>query len=152
LNLAKAFKNQGRKVVLVGVDNQLVNHPNPNELEILLLNDQSFTKYTRQMMNDVINELKEDYDNIIILNEPLMQSSKSNLYMSLSDLNLVVLDSRLSSVKRIEETELIRDEYKIPNLHFLLNRFNYNPNVIVEFFNFFRNGFKKLNKTPDAIA
>ncbi|MBK8724296.1 MAG: hypothetical protein IPL95_19215 [Saprospiraceae bacterium] len=152
LNLAKAFKNQGRKVVLVGVDNQLVNHPNPNELEILLLNDQSFTKYTRQMMNDVINELKEDYDNIIILNEPLMLSSKSNLYMSLSDLNLVVLDSRLSSVKRIEETELIRDEYKIPNLHFLLNRFNYNPNVIVEFFNFFRNGFKKLNKTPDAIA
>lgn len=153
LNLAAALARQGRKVMVVGADEQLVGCPDLNgaAYESLLLNDHSFTRYTKAMMREVLDELKASYEVVLILNEPLHHSSKSNLFMSLADLNLIVVDARLTPVKRILETEILKGEYKIPQVFFLINRYGYNPTVFAEITAFFRRIRKGTKRKTHAI-
>ena len=52
--------------------------------------------------------------------------------MSLASLNLMILDSRKTAEKTIIEIELLKDEYQLPNVWFVLNKAGYNPSIFVK--------------------
>jgi hypothetical protein len=45
----------------------------------------------------------------------------------------MVLDTRLTPEKRILETDLMKDEFKFKEMHFIINRYGYNPSIVKEF-------------------
>jgi len=50
--------------------------------------------------------------------------------MSVSTANLVVMDTRLTLAKRIMDVDLMNEEFKLPNVRFVLNRYAYNPSIL----------------------
>jgi uncharacterized protein involved in exopolysaccharide biosynthesis len=141
LYLAKALMLQNRNVLLLDISDSLELNPNSDtneyfiyqELEIRNLTHQRYNAYTMDKMKELFDDLRSKYDVIIVINEPLDTETKGKSIMSLSDVNLIVLDSRLSPKKRIFETELLKEEYKFPEMYFVLNRYNYNPSLLKEF-------------------
>jgi uncharacterized protein involved in exopolysaccharide biosynthesis len=141
LYLAKAFVKQERKVLLLDVADALELNPNSDtneyfmyhEIEIRNLTNPRYNAFTKDKMNDLFQDLRSKYDVIIVINEPLDIETKAKSIMSLSDVNLIVLDARLSPKKRIFETELMKEEYNFPEMYFVLNRYNYNPSLLKEF-------------------
>lgn len=136
--LAAAFASQNRKVLLLDIDHGISeNHSISKEIistfEVRALSSIATISYTQSKMMEVMNELKQEFDLIIILNEALEKDTKSKLLMSVADLNLVVFDSRLTPGKKIQQTDMMQAEYNFPAMHILLNRFAYNPSVITEF-------------------
>ncbi|UII21329.1 GumC family protein [Fulvivirga ligni] len=66
----------------------------------------------------------------IIDNVSVDEDNYSLMLMSAADINLFMLDSRITPAKRIDEFNLLHDEYKLPNTFFGLNRADYNPSII----------------------
>ncbi|MBL3656780.1 GumC family protein [Fulvivirga sediminis] len=66
----------------------------------------------------------------IIDNVSLDDDNYSLMLMSAADINLFMLDSRVTPAKRINEFNLLHDEYTLPNTFFGLNRADYNPSII----------------------
>lgn len=135
IHLAQAFVQQKRKVLLLDIDDLL--HEKHQKLQDhhmdrMPLNDSKYDRYTQAMMLDFINELKKSYDVIIPVSENIM-SQKALLLMKISSTNLVVLDTRKTSFKRIVETDLHVEEYNLPNVNFILNRYAYNPSIWADF-------------------
>lgn len=140
LYLAKALIKQERKVLLLDVADALELNPESDfkesyiyqELEIRNLTNPKYNAYTQDKMNQLFNDLRAAYDIVLVINEPLDIETKGKSIMNLSDVNLIVLDARLSPKKRIFETELLKEEYNFPQMYFVLNRYNYNPSLLKE--------------------
>jgi hypothetical protein len=73
-----------------------------------------------------------DYDLVLIDNEEMQQEQIGLLLMSIATHNLYVIDSRETPASHIIEVDLTREEYDIPKLSFVLNKYLYNPSVIKE--------------------
>jgi cellulose biosynthesis protein BcsQ len=139
--LAQAFASQGRKVLLLDVDNQyryFKNRENTESIivdnvEIKTLSNPSYNTYTSSKMKDFLEGLKKEYDLIIMLNENLATEAKAKLLMTLVDINLIVLDSRITPKKRVADFELMKEEYKFPSMYYVLNRYDYTPSLFKEF-------------------
>ena len=74
--------------------------------------------------------------------------------MSISDLNIVCIDTRLTHAKNIEEVDLITSDYKLPQVYYAVNRVGYNPGFVSEIFKAMKNtlfSIKKL-KTYDGVT
>jgi hypothetical protein len=72
---------------------------------------------------------KTQYDIVVVLNQTLDNDSIALLMMSIAAVNMVVVDARLTPKKRIVETTLLQDEFKLPSMYFLLNRYGYTPSL-----------------------
>ncbi len=72
------------------------------------------------------------YDLVLIHNQALKDGPLALLFMSLATQNLVVLDSRETAEKRITTINLLKEEFQLPNVWFVLNKTGYNPNLFVE--------------------
>jgi uncharacterized protein involved in exopolysaccharide biosynthesis len=135
IHLANAFALQQRKVLILDINHSLSNkHQELQNLNIdhLHLKSSKYDRFTKDMMLDFIHDLKASYDIIIPLSVDIT-SQKSLLLMKISNTNLVVLDTRKTSFKRIMETDLIVDEYNLPQVNFILNKYAYNPSVWADF-------------------
>lgn len=138
--LAKAFAAQNRKVLLLDVSNQLDLFKSYQDeqsiiyedIEVKTLTSSKYNTYTKSKMIELLEEYKQQFDLIIILNETLDTETKAKLLMSISDVNLVVLDARLTPKRRIFETELLKEEFGFPSMYFILNRYDYNPSLLKE--------------------
>jgi len=133
LHLAKAFAMQERKVLLLDIDG-ILHHDHLAafpQVKHMSLQDAKYDRYTKSMMQDLMQELKVSHDIVLSLNENVL-SQKSLLIMKMATTNLVVLDTRKSSFKKIMETDLMVEEYQLPQVNFILNRYAYNPSVIVD--------------------
>jgi uncharacterized protein involved in exopolysaccharide biosynthesis len=147
--LAKALAQQNRKVLVIDVDDAMQNGTNNNKepvnicenMDSIALTNSEFKSYTQLKMKGFIEKLKEPYDVILILNEEL-GGQKSLMMMSIATTNLVSVDTRLTQAKKIVEIDLLKDEFDLASVHFILNRYNYNPNIIKEIFI----GLKKIFK------
>ena len=108
-----------------------------------------FSSNKKHLSNDVIQETifgyKNNYDFVIINNEYLKLESRSLLMMAIANSNLYVLDSRKTALKLLTRIEVLNNEFKFPQLTFILNKMGYNPNVIVEIFNWIKS-FKKQER------
>ena len=83
-------------------------------------------------LQELLDNLKQKFDVIVVNNEALENETKSLLLMGVADTNLFVLDSRRTPASQIIKTDILKEEFKLPNMWFVLNRAGYNPNVMVE--------------------
>jgi len=138
-SLAQALAKQGRRVLLIDVDNTMnmfygdVNSTITLEenLDMIVLTDDSYNRYTKQKMEQYLKSFEVDYDILIVHNE-MLKGQKSLLFMSIATANFISLDARLSPFKRIADSDLLKAEYNFENLKFVLNRYAFNPNVVRE--------------------
>ncbi|MCZ8229423.1 Wzz/FepE/Etk N-terminal domain-containing protein [Flavobacterium sp.] len=129
-NWIKAFQNQGRKTLIIDATGQL-----NNKFEATHYIDYSDTKYhryTQEHFQNEINAKMSTYDLVLIHNQALKDGPLALLFMSLATQNLVVLDSRETAEKRITTINLLKEEFQLPNVWFVLNKTGYNPNLFVE--------------------
>ena len=91
-----------------------------------------FLSYTKAIFEKEIYEKMKDYDLCFVHNQSIKDDKLALLFMSLGSQNLMLLDSRETSEKSILKIELLKDEFHINNLWFVLNKAGYNPNVFVE--------------------
>ncbi len=133
--LAKAFVKQGRKVKILDFQDILnINHPNT-----IALSDDFYRSMNKANLNNKINKLATDCDLILIDNEEMQDERIGLLLMSIANHNLYIVDSRKTPAKHIQEIDLIKEEFNLPNLNFVMNRNLYNPNIFREMLNFFKN-------------
>ncbi len=141
LNLSKSLAIQGRKVLLADVGGDLSyitkseeNVKSPSEtsfknIAYLSFDDPNFNRFSKAVLRNLLNEYKALFDVIIVNNESLENETKGLLFMSVADTNLFVLDSRRTPAKQIIKTDILKQEFKLPDTWFVLNKEGYNPNV-----------------------
>lgn len=129
-NLALAFKKQGRKIVIIDATGQLENEFEPTEY--LDFSDPKYLSYTKATFQNELEEIMQECELCIIHNQSIKKDKLALLFMSLATTNLIVLDSRKSAEKNILKIELLKDEYKLPDVWFVLNKSGYNPSVLSE--------------------
>ena len=129
-NLAQAFKKQGRKVLVIDATGQLKDLF--EEKDYLNFSDLKYLSHTKAIFQKEIHEKMQNHDLCIIHNQSLKEDKLALLFMSLATQNLIVVDSRKTAEKTIIKLELLKDEFQLPNVWFVLNKAGYNPSVFVE--------------------
>lgn len=133
-----AFDSQHKKVLLVDVDNKLNLASSDNftvitpNINLVALTDEKYRFFSPEATQDLINTWKAQHDLVIILNEDLKKNLKSSMLMNASDLNLICFDSRLTPLSRIMEANLMKEQFQFKQMHFLLNRYGYTPNLFLD--------------------
>lgn len=129
-NWIKAFQNQGRKTLIIDATGQLNNKFEATQY--IDYSDAKYHRYTQEHFQNEINAKMSTYDLVLIHNQALKDGPLALLFMSLATQNLVVLDSRETAEKRITTINLLKEEFQLPNVWFVLNKTGYNPNLFVE--------------------
>jgi uncharacterized protein involved in exopolysaccharide biosynthesis len=127
--LAKAFRKQGRKIMVLDFQDTL-----KNELATSM-SDEAYRSMSKIDLESLISTMTTDYDLVLIDNEEMQQEQIGLLLMSIATHNLYVIDSRETPASHIIEVDLTREEYDIPKLSFVLNKYLFNPSVIKETYN-----------------
>ena len=94
--------------------------------------------YSKESMASFVNSITADCDICLINNQSLEDETIGMLLMSIADHNLFILDSRKTAEKKITKLELLRNEFSIPDLWFVLNKADYNPSI-------FKQGYKCIS-------
>lgn len=142
LQLSKALALQGRKVLLIDVESRLeklkieadnqISATTVENVSYMNLSHPDYNMLSKKALQELIDNLKEKFDVIVVNNQALENETKSLLLMGVADTNLFVVDSRRTRASQIIKTDILKEEFKLPNMWFVLNRAGYNPNVIVE--------------------
>lgn len=143
--LAEAFARQGRKVLIIQGDCEKQLLDSKEGLKWMTLNHPTFYRLPPKDLKEKVKSYAANYDITLIQNEAI-GTQLSLQTMALADTNLVVVDSRITPAKKIIETDLIKEEYNLPNMHFVLNRFGYNPSIIISSIRFIKKNIKKYKK------
>lgn len=126
-NMIKALQAQSRKVLVVDVAGNLENIE--TERYINLSAEKNLQLTTNEVQALIEAKMKEN-DICIINNQAIKQGKLPLLFLKLADQNLFLLDSRKTATKSIMNVELLKDEYQLMNLWFVLNKEGYNPSLI----------------------
>ena len=139
LHMAEALSKQNRSVLFIDVSHATglseagakEIHPLSNTLSITHLKHPDFAFYTNQQIAELIKVLGKGFDVTIIANAN-MESRISLQIMKATDVNLVVVDTRLTPAKQVSKIDLLKEEFAFEQLYFVLNRAGYNPNIVLE--------------------
>ncbi|WP_291287470.1 Wzz/FepE/Etk N-terminal domain-containing protein [Flavobacterium sp.] len=126
-NLIRAFCAQGRKILVVDTTGELENLV--NQSDYINFSDPKYLSAMQSVFKNEIEEKMKNYELCIIHNQAINKGRLALLFMSLGSQNFVVLDSRRTAEKTIISIELLRDEYHLPNLSFILNKTGFNPSI-----------------------
>jgi uncharacterized protein involved in exopolysaccharide biosynthesis len=134
--LATELVRQGKKLLIVDMDHSITSVPvgvslkqfSTAEMEVL----------NSSILEEVLTVWKQEFDMILVKNESLELSQNGLLLMSVADTNLLMTDSRRTPAKYIIQAELLKEEYQFTNLHFVLNRAGYNPNILLQGWGYFQ--------------
>ncbi|CAA7195214.1 GumC family protein [Chryseobacterium potabilaquae] len=124
-NIIKALQVQSRKVLVIDVANTLQDTEHQ-----INFSEEEYLHLTSKDIQNLIRSKMEDADICIINNPPIKQGKLPLFFLKLADQNLFLLDSRKTAAKNIMNVELLKDEYKLTNMWFVLNKEGYNPNLI----------------------
>lgn len=127
LNLINALINQGRKILVVDATGELQNSIHSDQY--ISFSDLAFLKYKKADFENEIQSRLENFDLCIIHNQAINDDRLALLFMRIANHNLMIVDSRKTAEKSIVQIELVRDEYDLPNLWFILNKEGYQPSV-----------------------
>lgn len=86
----------------------------------------------RENLARKLDTWKQQFDLIIIRNGNMLDSGNTLVFTALAETNLFVLDSRRTPAKMVEAADLMKEEYHIPGMYFVLNRAGYAPGVLTE--------------------
>lgn len=126
-NIIKALQAQSRKVLVIDVAGNLKNIEN---IDYIDFSEEKNLRLTSTDIENLIREKMTGNDLCIINNQSIKQGKLPLLFLKMADENLFVLDSRKTAEKTIMNVELLKDEYKLTNLWFVLNKEGYNPSLI----------------------
>jgi uncharacterized protein involved in exopolysaccharide biosynthesis len=129
-NFARALREQGRNILIIDATGQLKN--TVENIDYLDYSDLKFLSYTKTAFENEIKEKAEKYDLCIINNQSIKEDRLALLFMRLATENLFVLDSKKTAEKIIIKMELLKEEYLLPSLWFILNKANYHPSIMLE--------------------
>jgi hypothetical protein len=147
---------QGRKVLILDAEGSLSTMGNVHELpqktklsnvDYLQPNVAACMRKPLDVLQEEIHSYLDHYDLVLINNENLNNGILTNAWMSTSHRNFIMMDASNTPKKAIMQHNLMCDEYKFSNVHFVLNRCGYNPNVFVSFIKKIKGIFKKPVKT-----
>lgn len=149
--IALAAGRQNRKVLLIEIVNQEFESEEGIYKESII--NKNVTKvtvsafklktYTTSIWQEFLKDMASDYDQTFIINSDFGHPY-TLATMAVSHLNVVCLDTRLTPAKLITEVDLIKEEYKLPQVFLAINRVGYNPSFIKECIQFFHKGIVKL--------
>ena len=126
-NIIKALQAQSRKVLVIDVAGNLENIEN---IDYIDFSEEKNLRLTSTDIENLIREKMTGNDLCIINNQSIKQGKLPLLFLKMADENLFVLDSRRTAEKTIMNVELLKDEYKLTNLWFVLNKEGYNPSLM----------------------
>ncbi|WP_439479304.1 GumC family protein [Chryseobacterium aquaticum] len=126
-NIIKALQAQSRKVLVIDVAGNLENIKN---IDYIDFSEEKNLRLTSTDIENLIREKMTGNDLCIINNQSIKQGKLPLLFLKMADENLFVLDSRKTAEKTIMNVELLKDEYKLTNLWFVLNKEGYNPSLM----------------------
>lgn len=126
-NIIKALQAQSRKVLVIDVAGNLENIKN---IDYIDFSEEKNLRLTSTDIENLIREKMTGNDLCIINNQSIKQGKLPLLFLKMADENLFVLDSRKTAEKTIMKVELLKDEYKLTNLWFVLNKEGYNPSLM----------------------
>lgn len=145
INIIKTLSKQNRRVILIDAKGDLAflrtNVAESADLWASTIENvfyvdfysNKFQNYSQEEVKLFIQSFKDKCDLVIVNNEFLVEQAKSVLLLSLSDSNLFVVDSRTTPLAGIKKLQVLKEEFNIINLNFLLNKSGYNPSVVREF-------------------
>lgn len=144
-NLASELFQQGKKVLVIDADD-LIESP----FEGIMI--KKMTAAERSVLNaDSLNNLiagwKKEFDIILVKNENLEHAENALLFMNAADVNLLLADSRRTPARLLTQAEIIKEEYQFSNIHFVLNRSGYNPNVVKQIIAYAKTALSKFKKS-----
>ncbi|MFM1999018.1 MAG: hypothetical protein RL204_965 [Bacteroidota bacterium] len=150
-NFKKILESQDRKVLLLGIDGRFPENTEFKNIEDLKF---LFAKGADKGFDQIV-DWKREYDHIIIANDEVNSNPFAIAAMQHADVNLFVLDSRRTPASVVANVELIRDEFNLPNMHFVLNRAGYQPSIILKTWNVIKVIISRkitLKKLQEAIS
>lgn len=131
-NLLNNYALQGRKALLIDFNapksSQSIEYIDEN-VAVLHINTQQIKRFSNQKFQEFIKSHTLEFEQVFILNESIGKQLTLPT-MALADLNLVCVDTRLSPAKSILKVDLMKEEFQLPNIHFMLNRYGYNPSLL----------------------
>jgi uncharacterized protein involved in exopolysaccharide biosynthesis len=138
-HVAKAYAHQCKKTLIIDFDNtlQLFSDSDFNKLalsenlDVCSINFDKHQQTSKESFKKILQVLSDGYDITIVISENLKHKF-ALIAISEAATNFVVLDARKTSADKIIEVDLLKEEFNFSNLHFVLNRDKYNPNVLVE--------------------
>lgn len=136
-HLATELVKQGKKVLFVDVDGTVDTLPRGIDVVNIAVENGKF--YNAEFADSQFSQWKTNYDIIIIKNENIELATMGYLFMRMADINLFVVDTRRTNAKKIQEAEILKDEYQFPAMNFILNREFYNPNIIFQVIHIIKN-------------
>lgn len=83
-----------------------------------------------EIIQNHLNEIQTKADYVFINNEYMSEESRALLVMHYAHQNLFIVDCRKTPLKKTERIQQLKTEFSIQNIHFLVNKVGYNPNVI----------------------
>lgn len=126
-NIIKALQAQSRKILVIDVAGNLKNSETNDYIDF---SEEKNLRLTSTDIDNLIREKMTGNDLCIINNQSIKQGKLPLLFLKMADENLFVLDSRKTAEKTMMNVELLKDEYKLNNLWFVLNKEGYNPGLI----------------------
>lgn len=128
INLAKSFTEQGRKILVIDAAGEL--KAKGYTADCIDFSDPKYLSFTKAAFSELIEDIMKDYELCILHNQCIKKGQLALAFMSLATQNLVVLDSRKTAEKTIMEIELLKEEYNLPGMWFILNKAGYNPSLL----------------------
>lgn len=113
------------------------------EGQAFLLTQDELAGFTFAGLQAWYKNLCDKYDLVLVDNFALPKNTESVVFMGLADLNICVVDTRKTHLKRITELNVIKAKNDIPNLHLVLNNHKYSPSL-------FHEGWWLINKARKA--
>jgi hypothetical protein len=126
-HMIKALNAQSRNILVVDVAGTLKNTIGGQYIHC---SAEENLQHTAHEMEEIIRRNMEDKDLCIINNQAIKQGKLPLMFLKLADQNIFLLDSRKTAARNIMNVELLKDEYHLDNLWFVLNKEGYNPSLM----------------------
>ncbi len=142
----QTLKKQGRKLLNVEIEENVegddfwsIKNIEPNSSMLTLCSTKMVYKTTEEIQQ-VLEDQCQYFDQTMVINSNFGEAFTLAL-MAIADLNVVCIDTRLTPAKKVFEVDIIQQEFKLPNVHFAINRVGYNPSFILEIVRTIKNTF-----------
>ncbi len=143
IHFAYALAKQKNKVLVISHNSSVLkNYSLPKNIAVTTIPELSSKKMRHQELSEKITQLKKQYDFIILLNTEI-ESKESLQFLSMAELNIICLDSCITNISKLEDIELMIEEYQLSNINYLINRNNYTPSYIKDL-NTLKNWFANI--------
>lgn len=144
LGLMPGMQAIGKKCVLIDVDNAVSEVAG---IEVIHASQLPMHWSIQENWQTYLHTLQQQFDVIIIRNFPVTKEPASLMLMANATTNLFLFDSRLTRQKMIMQADLMKEDLKLPNMFYVLNRAGYTPNVLVHGFVAVRTCIQRLRRS-----